>query len=107
MYITDTFLDFDILCFTECHLDAKIKTESLITSSNCDIPYHKDRTKHGGGLLIYLSCGLAHIGIKDLETFWNESLWVEIKLNMKAILFVYFTVLEQQMLSSLMPLTKI
>ena len=90
MYITDNFLDFDILCFTESHLDANINTESLITSKKCDIPYHKDITKHGGGLLIYLSCGLAHIGIIDLETFWNESLWVEIKLNRESYIIGLF-----------------
>ena len=48
--ITEIFLDFDILCFTESHLDANITTESLIMSSKYDIPYRIDRTNHGGGL---------------------------------------------------------
>ena len=48
-YITENFLDFDILCFTESHLDANITTESLIMSSKYDIPYRIDRTNHGGG----------------------------------------------------------
>ena len=30
---------------------------------------------------MYLSCELAHTRIIGLETFWNESLWVEIKVN--------------------------
>ena len=55
-YITENFLDFDILCFTESHLDANITTDSLCMSSKYDIPYRKDRTNHGGGLLMYLSC---------------------------------------------------
>ena len=38
-------------------------------------------TEHGGGLFMYLSCELAHTRIIGLETFWNESLWVEIKVN--------------------------
>ena len=80
-YISDTFLDFDILCFTESRLDANITTESLIMSSKYDIPYRKDRTNHGRGLLMHLSCGHAQTRIIDLETFWNESLWVEIKVN--------------------------
>ena len=80
-YLTENFLDFDILCFSESHLDANITTESLIMSSKYDIPYRKDRTNHGGGLLMYLSCELAHTRIIGLETFWNESLWVEIKVN--------------------------
>ena len=68
-YITKNFLDFDVLCFTESHLDANITTESLIMSSKYDIPYRKDRTNHGGGLLMYLSCGLAHTRMIDFETF--------------------------------------
>ena len=35
-YITENFLDFDILSFTESHLDANITTESLIMSSKYD-----------------------------------------------------------------------
>ena len=80
-YITENLLDFDILCFSESHLDANTSTESLIMSSKYDIPYRKDRTNHGGGLLMYLSCELAHTLVSGLETFWNESLWVEIKVN--------------------------
>ena len=30
---------------------------------------------------MYLSCELAHTRVIGLETFWNESLWVEIKVN--------------------------
>ena len=70
-YTTENFLDFDTLYFTESHLDANIKTKSLIMSSKYYIPDRKDRRNHGGGLLIYLSCGLLHIRIIDLETFWN------------------------------------
>ena len=69
------------MCFSEAHLDANITTESLIVSSKYDISYRKDRTNHGGGLLMYLSCKLAYTRIIGLETFWNESLRVEIKVN--------------------------
>ena len=55
---------------------------------------------------MYLSCGLAHTRMIDLETFWNESISVEIKLNRESFLIGYFIVHEQQMLSSLTPLTK-
>ena len=89
-YVTENFLDFDILCFTESYLDANITTESLIMSSKYDIPYRKDRTNHGGGLLMYLSCGLAHTRMIDSETFWNESIWVEIKLNWESYLIGLF-----------------
>ena len=59
-------------------------------SSKYDIPYRKDRSKHGGGLLMYLSWGLAYTRIIDLETFWNESLWVEIKVNRESYLIGLF-----------------
>ena len=67
-YITENLLDFDILFFCESHLDANISS-SLIMSSKYDIPYRKDRTNHGGGLLMYLSCELAHTRVTGLETF--------------------------------------
>ena len=64
-FTTERLLDFDILCFSEYHIDANISKESLMTSSKYDIPYRKDRTNHGGGVLMYLSCKLAQ--------FWRHS----------------------------------
>ena len=72
-YLTENLLDFDMLCFNESHLYANIRSESLIMSSKYDIPYRKDRTNHGGGLLMYLSGQLAHTQVTGLETFWHES----------------------------------
>ena len=77
-YITENLLDFDILFFCKSHLDANISSS---LSSKYDIPYRKDRTNHGGGLFMHLSCKLANTRVKGLETFKNESLWVEIKVN--------------------------
>ena len=59
-------------------------------SGKYDIPYRIDRTNHGRGLLMYLSCELAHKGILGLETFWNASLWVEIKVNKDSYLIGLF-----------------
>ena len=73
-YLTENLLDFDMLCFSESHLYANISSESLIMSSTYDIPYRKDRTNHGGGLLMYLSCQLSNTQVTGLETFWHESL---------------------------------
>ena len=39
---------------------------------------------------MYLSCELAHKRILGLETFWNESLWVEIKVNKGSYLIGLF-----------------
>ena len=95
------------MCFSESHLDANITTESLIMSSTYDIPYRKDRTNHGGGLLMYLSCVLAHTRIIGLETFWNESLWVEIKVNRDIYLIGLFYSPRTADAISLILLTKI
>ena len=71
-YITENLLDFYVLCLSEFHLDANISTESLIMSYKYDILYRKDRTNHGGGLLMYLSCEFDHTRVTGLKKFWNE-----------------------------------
>ena len=38
---------------------------------------------------MYLSRELAHKRVTDLETFWNKSLWVEIKVNRDIYLIVF------------------
>ena len=43
--------------------------------------YRKDRTNHGGGRLIYLNTELVHTRRQDLETYCEESIWVEIKVT--------------------------
>ena len=48
-YIKDTFMDYDILAFTETHIHGNVFDDILI--ENYDKPYRKDRTCHGGGLL--------------------------------------------------------
>ena len=81
-FITEYFLDFDILCFTETHLDVNILSDSLILTDKFDAPYRRDRSNHGGGLLVYLSHELVHKRRLDLEGYWNESIWAEIKVNL-------------------------
>ena len=56
---------------------------------------------------MYLSCELAHKQILGLETFWNESLWVEIKVNKESYLIGLFYSPRRQTLSSLVLPTKI
>ena len=53
-------------------------------------PIEKNRTNHGGRLLMYLFCGLAHTRMIDFETFWDKSIWVEIKLNRESYLIGLF-----------------
>ena len=75
-YIRDSFLDFDLLCFTETHLDAAVSDDFLHLSETFDVFYRKDRTNHGGGIIVYLSNSLVHQRMPELETFCNESIWI-------------------------------
>ena len=45
------FFYFNILCFTETHLDPNVLTDSIMFE-HFDSPYRKDRTNHVGGVLI-------------------------------------------------------
>ena len=89
-YIIDTFSDFQILCFTETHLDANVTTDMLSFSNSYSIPYRKDRTNHGGGILVYLNSSLLHTKRTDLEIFCNESIWVEVKAKNEMLLIGIF-----------------
>ena len=53
-------------------------------------PYRKDRTNHGGGVLVYIKNSLLHKRRLDLEIFWAESIWMEIKINNHQFLFGTF-----------------
>ena len=48
-FILDNFSEFNILCFSETHLDNNVPTEMLFLSNLYSAPYRKDRTNHGGG----------------------------------------------------------
>lgn len=80
-YVKTNFLDFDILCFTETHLDSNILTDELLLSENYNCPYRKDRTNHGSGILIYVLNTLIHKRRTDLEIFWDECIWIEVQVN--------------------------
>ncbi|MCG8095193.1 MAG: hypothetical protein JAZ17_16505 [Candidatus Thiodiazotropha endolucinida] len=77
----DNFTDFDILCFTETHLDHNISNDALFLSDIFDEPYRKDRSNHGGGVMVYLNSNLIHSRRADLEVYCEESIWVEVKVN--------------------------
>ena len=83
--------------FPETHLDPSSSNDNLFLSDMYDDPYRKDRTNHGGGLLKYLNTDLVHTRGQDLETYCEESIWVEIKITNLAC----FTVQELQIQTSL------
>ena len=88
-HINDTFMDYDILTFTETHLDGNVCIDDTLIE-NYDKPYRKDRTCHGGGFLAYINSNLAHERMDALEIFWNESIWFKIKQNRQFYLFGIF-----------------
>ena len=49
----------------ETHLDANVTTDMLSFSNSYSIPYRKDRTNHGGGILAYLNLSLLYIYIPE------------------------------------------
>ena len=55
VYIRDHLCDFECLSFTETHLDNNIENAELFLTPDFAIPYRKDRTNHGGGILVYIS----------------------------------------------------
>ena len=59
-YIIDNFSDFECLCFTETHLDDNLENLNICLTSEFGIPYRKDRTNHGGGILVYVKNNLIH-----------------------------------------------
>ena len=54
-YVTDHLSDFDIICFTETHLDGYIANSDLIIDVHESCIYMKDLNSHSGGLLVYVS----------------------------------------------------
>lgn len=78
-YIKNEFLDYHVLCFTETHLDANISTDDSLQIENFDTPFRKDRTNHGGGLLVYIKSNISHERVYELEFYWDESIWFKIK----------------------------
>lgn len=88
-YIKDQFLDFDILCFTETHLDDTVLSSDIQLSQSFNI-FRKDRNCHGGGILVYLNKNLAYERVAELEIFWDECIWFKIKQKSQLYLFGIF-----------------
>ena len=84
-YISNLSESYQILCFSETHLDDIIDSNSLLIEG-FDTPIRKDRTRNGGGVMIYLSSLLNYKRRPDLENHRLETIWVEIKLKSQIIL---------------------
>ena len=85
-----SFFNYDVLCFSETHLDVNISTEESLLIQNYDSPYRKDRSNYGGGLLVYINSNLVHERVYKLEQFWDECIWFKIKQKSSIYLIVLF-----------------
>ena len=91
-YIIDNFCDFDCLCFTETHLDDSVENVNISLTADFATRYRKDRTNHGGGILLYINNNLLHKRRPDLEIFWEEAIWIEIVLiNQQFLLGMFYS----------------
>ena len=89
-YVQDQLSGFDVICFSETHLDQNLSSELLSISNIYSDPYRKDRNMYGGGLLLYINSNLVHRRRPDLEIFCEESIWAEIKVKQEFFLIGLF-----------------
>ena len=66
-HLSDIVDSYHILCFSETHLDNSVDSSNLLIEG-FDEPIRKDRTQHGGGVMVYLSNLLKYKRRLDLES---------------------------------------
>ncbi|CAG2247610.1 unnamed protein product [Mytilus edulis] len=84
-YIADIIEDYDVVFFTETHLDSNI-TDYDISIMGFEAPVRKDRNSHGGGIIMYFKNYVHIIRRQDLEHDEIESMWFELKTKLRSIL---------------------
>ena len=77
--------EYHILCFPKTHLDQSIDSSSLVLEG-FGLPIRKDRSKHGGGVMIYISGVFVYKRRTDLEGQLLEAIWIEITLKSQSVL---------------------
>ena len=106
-YISDLSESYQSFCFSETHLDDTIDSSSLIIEG-FDTLLRKDRTRNGGGVMIYLSSLVNYTPRPDLENQRLETIWVEITLKSQTILICCyyrsdFSVSQSNFINELQP----
>ncbi|CAC5363658.1 unnamed protein product [Mytilus coruscus] len=84
-YIADIIEDYDVVFFTETHLDSNI-TDDDISIMGFQVPVRKDRNSHGGGIIMYFKNYVHITRRQDLEHDEIESMWFELKTKLRSIL---------------------
>jgi hypothetical protein len=80
---------FDILMFSETWLDQSV-TDNDISLPNFRNPFRSDRTRHGGGVAIYVKNCIPATRRRDLEMKGVECAWVEVKIGHRPVLVGVF-----------------
>ena len=88
-YINNIVDDYHILCFSETHLDDSVDSAS-IQFQGFDSPLRKDRSRNGGGVMMYMSNLLKYTRRHDLESQRLETIWVEVNLKSFTVLVCCF-----------------
>ena len=85
--LTTELNEFDILAFTETWLNPSVPTNDLTINSN-KIPERKDRPGDSNGdVILYVKNNIHYTRRHDLELRSVESIWIELTLKHKLILF--------------------
>ena len=86
---SDNKADPDVICVSESWLDNSI-LDTDIHIPNYSV-FRKDRNRHGGGVLIYVTDSLSAVRRLDLEHIDVESVWIEVDISgQKVILASYY-----------------
>lgn len=83
--IADIVVDFDIVFFTETHLDMLVLDEN-IHIDGFETPVRSDRDSDGGGIVMYYKSSINIARRADLEVDNVECMWFELKTKLHKIL---------------------
>ncbi|VDI72936.1 Hypothetical predicted protein [Mytilus galloprovincialis] len=91
-YIADIIEDYDVVFFTETHLDSNI-TDYDISIMGFETPVRKDRNSHGGGIIMYFKNYVHIIRRQDLEhdeieSDLNKNFMSDLPSNIRDIIFI-------------------
>ena len=78
-YLSDIASDYDIVCITETHLDENVQTCDLLLEGFQSNIIRRDRTAHGGGIVVYIAEHLMASRLTRFEVNTFENIWLEFK----------------------------
>jgi len=81
--------DIDIVAVTESWLGDSIESDD-ISLDGFQPPIRRDRNRHGGGVLIYISNTIPCKRRDDLEVISSECIWLELQIGIFKILFATY-----------------